>query len=70
MRDENYITLAPRNLCVNRYCPSGPIQHDVLVRGYCEPCASIRVPNSDYVPALGLGRTTGTRSACWTSFCD
>ena len=49
MRDENYITLTPpEGFCVNRYCESGPTHHDVLVRGYCAPCASIRVPNSEY----------------------
>ena len=55
MRDENYITLRPpEGFCKNRYCPDGRATHDVLVRGYCEPCASIRRPVSDYEPSERL----------------
>ena len=50
MRDENYVGFTPpEGFCKNRYCPDGRTTHDALVRGYCEPCASIRVPSSDYV---------------------
>ena len=52
MRDENYITLTPpEGFCVNRYCESGPTHHDVLVRGYCAPCASIRKPHTGTDPS-------------------
>jgi hypothetical protein len=55
MRDENYITpVPPEGFCRNRYCPSGRVTHEALVRGYCEPCASIRRPNSDYQPSERL----------------
>ena len=51
MRDENYITLKPpEGFCKNRYCPDGPKQHSILVRGYCGPCASIRKPNTGRDP--------------------
>ena len=32
----------PQGACRNRYCPDGIAKHEKLVRGYCEPCASIR----------------------------
>ena len=52
MRDENYITLTPpEGFCVNRYCESGRTTHAALVRGYCEPCASIRRPNTGTDPS-------------------
>lgn len=51
MRDENYITLGPpEGFCKNRYCPDGPKIHSVLVRGYCDPCASIRRPSTGRDP--------------------
>ena len=52
MRDENYITQKPpEGFCKNRYCVDGPKIHSVLARGYCDPCASIRRPVSDYEPS-------------------
>lgn len=32
----------PQGACRNRYCPDGIAKHEKLVRGYCEPCASVR----------------------------
>ena len=49
MRDETYITpRPPEGYCKNRYCPDGAKRHPTLVRGYCEPCASIRRPIKGY----------------------
>ena len=42
----------PKGICKNRYCPEPRVRHDDLVRGYCEPCASIRRP-------VGAARTRG-----------
>ena len=71
MRDENYITQRPpEGFCKNRYCPDGPAQHDVLVRGYCEPCASIRVPNSEYVPAPRLRENDWNSIGMLDQLCD
>ena len=39
---------SPANICKNRYCPDRGVRHDTLIRGYCEPCASIRVPPKQY----------------------
>ena len=51
MRDENYITpVPPEGFCKNRYCESGRVTHEALVRGYCEPCASIRKPRTGRAP--------------------
>lgn len=52
--DETYTVSPPRGVCKNKYCPEGLQRHDKLVRGYCEPCASIRVPPSQYRPAKRL----------------
>ena len=42
--DETYTVSPPKGVCKNKYCPEGLQRHDKLVRGYCEPCASIRKP--------------------------
>ena len=33
--------------CKNKYCPDFSKLHEVLVRGYCADCASIRKPSTD-----------------------
>ena len=38
----------PEGMCRNRYCPDRGVRHDTLTRGYCDPCASIRVPPKKY----------------------
>ena len=43
--------LAPDGVCRNRYCPEPVGKRDDLVRGYCPPCASIRVAVEEYSPA-------------------
>lgn len=48
--DERYNTRPADGACRNRYCPEPTGRYDALVRGYCEPCASIRVPPSEYRP--------------------
>lgn len=43
--DEHFTgEVVPPNRCANRYCPTGAKEHGHLVRGMCEPCASIRRP--------------------------
>ena len=42
--DERYAVRPPRGVCKNKLCPEEPQRHENLVRGYCEPCASIRKP--------------------------
>jgi len=49
--DERYKLNPPKGVCKNKYCPEPPSRHDKMVRGYCETCASIRVPPSEYKPA-------------------
>ena len=53
--DERYAVRPPKGVCKNKLCPEEPQRHENLVRGYCEPCASIRVPPSEYRPAKRLG---------------
>ena len=42
--EERYNASPPEGVCKNRYCPEPPGRQGTLVRGYCEPCASIRKP--------------------------
>ena len=42
--DETYTLYPPKGVCKNKYCPDRRVRHETLVRGYCEPCASIRKP--------------------------
>lgn len=43
--DMNYVeAVPPEGVCKNRYCPDRGARHEKLVRGYCQPCASIRRP--------------------------
>ena len=49
--DERYAVSPPKGVCKNKYCPEPVGRRDDLVRGYCPPCASIRVPPSNYRPA-------------------
>lgn len=42
--DERYAVKPPKGVCLNKYCPGEHKRHNKLVRGYCEPCASIRRP--------------------------
>ena len=43
--DERYAVRPPSGVCRNKYCNEEPQRHESLVRGYCEPCASIRKPS-------------------------
>ena len=42
--DETYTLNPPKGVCKNKLCPDRRVRHERLVRGYCEPCASIRKP--------------------------